>query len=305
MPHILAPLTGRTIRCILFDLGNTLWTYRDDATIQQAELNAEQRAFAVLRRYLSPQDAARLETLTPYQLSEAIYANVVRDEPSGVYTEPDVALATVAGLKQLGFSHITPAIGAEVFEATRIRIPETRYFFKDALSTLTALKERGFKLGIVTNRGHGGDVFREDLQTLGFFDYIDERNLAVSIDLKIRKPDPRIFQYTLDALEMSATESVMVGDQLGADVYGSQQLGMYGVWKPGPHIFAEARAETEKMGGQSNENLPPLDTLKRIALSRMKHYRPDRATLEALQPNMVIEHLRELLDVFVKVGKQE
>ena len=59
------------------------------------------------------------------------------------------------------------------------------------------------------------------------------------------------------------------------------------------------------MSGHSNENLPPLDTLKRIALSRMKHYRPDRATLEALQPNMVIEHLRELLDVFVKVGKQE
>ena len=302
MPHIIAPLTGRTIRCILFDLGSTLWTYRDDSIIQQAEINAEQRAFAVLRRYLSPQDAARIEAFTPYQLSEAIYANFAQDDHPGVYAESDVALATVAGLKQLGFPDITPAIGAEVFEATRVRIPETRIFFEDALPTLTMLKERGFKLGIVTNRGHGGEIFREDLQTLGFFDYIDPRNMAVSIDLKIRKPDPRIFQYTLDALEIPAAEAVMVGDQLGADVYGAQQLGIYGVWKPNPLVFAEADAE---MSGESHENLPPLDTLKRIALSRMNYYRPDRATLEALQPNMVIEHLRELLDVFVKVGQQE
>ncbi|HCI80994.1 MAG TPA: hypothetical protein DHW02_15040 [Ktedonobacter sp.] len=304
MPHILAPLTGRTTRCILFDLGSTLWTYRDDNTVKQAELKAEQRAFAVLRRHLNPQDAARLETLAPYQLGKAIYANIIQDEQpgTGIYTEPDVARATVAGLKQLGFPDVSPAIGAEVFEAMRLRIPETRAFFNDALPTLAALKACGFKLGIVTNRGHGGEAFREDLETIGFSDYIGPRNIAVSIDLNIRKPDSRIFQYTLDALEVSAAESVMVGDQLGADVYGAQHLGIYGVWKPNPRIFAEARDEA---GMQSNENLPPLGTLKRIALSRMKHYRPDRATLEALQPDMVIEHLRELLDVFVKVGTQE
>lgn len=302
MPYIIAPLTGRTIRCILFDLGSTLWTYRDDVTLRQAKRDSERHAFAVLRPHLDIHEAARLDTLQPGQFSEALFSQPVNDTQPGVYDESDVVADTLTTLQQLGFSNITPTLAAEVFEAMRDSIVETRVFFNDALSTLAQLKARGFLLGIVSNRSHGGEKFIQEIQTLGLLDYFDSRHIAISIDLKVRKPDARIFQYTLDALEVPATEAVMVGDQLGADVYGSQQLGMYGVWKPQPLIFTEARAEE---GTQNSESLPPLDTLKRIALSRIKHYRPDRATLEALQPNMVIEHLRELLDIFVKVGKQE
>jgi len=301
MPYIISPLTGRTIRCILFDLGSTLWMYRDDATLRKAEHISEQHAFAVLRRHLNAHERARLDALQPGQFSDVLFSQPINDTQPGVYDEADVVADTLATLQQLGFSNITPTIGAEVFEAMRDSIVETRVFFDDALSTLAQLKARGFLLGIVSNRSHGGEKFIQEVRTLGLLDYFDPRHIAISIDLKIRKPDARIFQYTLDALEIPAAEAVMVGDQLGADVYGSQHLGMYGVWKPHPQVFAEARTA---MDGQDNENIPPLATLKRIALSRMKNYRPDRATLEALQPDMVIEHLHELLDVFVKVGKQ-
>ena len=297
MPTSLSPLTGRTIRCLLFDLGSTLWTYRDDAILRQAAHNAEQRAITILRRHLHEQDAARLDTLQPEQLTQAIYAQAQQENIPGQYNEPDMALATVAAVRQLGFPNIDPSVGEEMFEATRLRIPETRVFFEDALPTLATLKERGFLLSIVTNRGHGGEIFQEDVHTLGLFEYIDPHNMAVSIDLKIRKPDPRIFQYALDALEVQANEAVMVGDMLGADVYGSKQLGMYSVWKPHPEVFAQARAEQQ-------DKTPSLNTLKHIALHRMRYHLPDRATLEALEPDMVIEHLKELLDVFTKVGKQ-
>ena len=46
----------------------------------------------------------------------------------------------------------------------------------------------------------------------------------------VRKPDPRIFKHALDFASASANNSVMIGDDLEADVMGAINAGIKGVF---------------------------------------------------------------------------
>lgn len=98
--------------------------------------------------------------------------------------------------------------------------------FPGAVETLKALRERGVRLGLVTN---GGCEFqRTKLERLDLESLFD----AVTIEGEVGfgKPDPRIFRLALQSLDVSANEAWMVGDNLEADIRGAQQLGIYAIW---------------------------------------------------------------------------
>ena len=60
-----------------------------------------------------------------------------------------------------------------------------------------------------------------------FGDWVD---LAVySAEVKLLKPDPRIYRLVLSGLELAAEECIFVDDKL-ANVEAAQALGMQGVW---------------------------------------------------------------------------
>lgn len=54
--------------------------------------------------------------------------------------------------------------------------------------------------------------------------------MVVSYDIGIPKPDPRIFQHTLNLLGVEAHEAVMVGDSIKADIKGAINAGLEAVW---------------------------------------------------------------------------
>ena len=65
--------------------------------------------------------------------------------------------------------------------------------YEDAISTLTDLKRRGIKLGIIANQPLGTAERLEKWGMIQFFDVI-----AASAELEISKPDPAIFQWALE-----------------------------------------------------------------------------------------------------------
>jgi putative hydrolase of the HAD superfamily len=108
------------------------------------------------------------------------------------------------------------------------RVSQARYHLEeDAVSTLTELTQRGFRLGLISNAGDN-----EDVQTLidqhGLRSYFEV--ILVSAEVGIRKPHPRIFQLALDWFGCPAKAAIMVGDTLGADILGAHNAGMPGVW---------------------------------------------------------------------------
>ncbi|GAC1393438.1 MAG: hypothetical protein NVS4B11_22750 [Ktedonobacteraceae bacterium] len=296
---IVPTLAGQTVRCILFDLGSTLWIYEDSPEQRMLESAAEQRAVAVLRQHIpSHYFSDRDETVLKEQIAQAVGQRTHEMYLQNTNLEPDFVTATLEGLERIGFPLVDRTVGAEIFEALRTRSFGTRTLFEDALTTLATLQQRGFLLGVVTNRQYGGPLFIEDMRNFGLLDYFEEPHIAISADLKVRKPNPVIFRHALDALNVPPEDAVMVGDSLGADIVGAKQLNMAAVWKPNPHVFAQVRA--------AQENEQTTQTFEQLLFDFGQRYERMRGrTMPSdLAPNLIIEHLRELLDVFVKVGKQ-
>ena len=94
--------------------------------------------------------------------------------------------------------------------------------YEDALPTLAALRERGLRLGLLSNTAR-------DLE-----EFVAHHGLTVDAVLTSRahgktKPHATIFRRMLELLEVPAEESMMVGDTVDDDIEGALAVGMRAV----------------------------------------------------------------------------
>ena len=94
--------------------------------------------------------------------------------------------------------------------------------YDDALPTLDALRDRGLKLGLLSNSARDLDLF------------VAHHGLTVDAVLTSRahgktKPHETIFRRMLELLDVGAGEAVMVGDTIEDDIDGARAVGMQAV----------------------------------------------------------------------------
>jgi len=104
--------------------------------------------------------------------------------------------------------------------------------YEDAIPTLGALRDRGLKLGLLSNSARDLDAF------------VGHHGLAVDAVLTSRahgktKPHETIFRRMLELLDVVAGDAVMVGDTIEDDVEGATAVGMRAVL-----VDREGRYET-------------------------------------------------------------
>lgn len=114
------------------------------------------------------------------------------------------------------------AAPVERFMSARRRYP----LYPEIPALLSALKERGYLLGIVTNGVP--DLQREKLHGCGLLPLFDAS--VVSGEIDCGKPDPGIFRHICRELGVAAADCVMVGDNPERDVAGARAAGMKAVW---------------------------------------------------------------------------
>jgi len=105
----------------------------------------------------------------------------------------------------------------------------------DVPDLLQKLKQSGFRLAVISNRRN---PFDEQLETLGINSYFEYSLAAGTINSW--KPDPMIFQYALNEMEVKPEHAVYVGDNYFADVIGAQSSGMHAVLIDPANLFPEA-----------------------------------------------------------------
>ena len=174
-------LRNRTIRCILFDLGNTLWTHVNQASWDSIEHTVTQQAIDLLIQHLAPEQQSKITPLSDgKQLRTAIRAKIFELSRLHPEAEPHPAFAVQEALLELGLPRLDHALCHDLFETLRIPVRVSRILFADTCSTLAILQQRGFLLGVVTNRPWGGKPFLEDMRKLGLLEYFDPRHIAIS-----------------------------------------------------------------------------------------------------------------------------
>ncbi len=102
----------------------------------------------------------------------------------------------------------------------------TAVHFDYTLPLLERLRERGYKLGIITN----GEVYiqRAKLDRLDFYEYFDLVYLCEEHDL--RKPMPEPFLEAARLVGAESHECLYVGDHPRNDVLGAKGAGFETVW---------------------------------------------------------------------------
>jgi putative hydrolase of the HAD superfamily len=126
--------------------------------------------------------------------------------------------------------------------------------FPRAIETLKAFRERGLRLGLVSN---GGSEFQRDkLRRFDLEPLFDA--VVIEGEAGFGKPDPRVFRLALERLSASADEAWMVGDNLEADIRGAQQLGIYAVWNDhaGAGLKPGSRVKPDRIIRQLGDLLP-------------------------------------------------
>jgi putative hydrolase of the HAD superfamily len=211
-------------RAILFDLDETILTFgrRLDQLAQ------------VARDIVGPDAGVTAETLaqTVDAHMSAFWADPAHRETWR--TQPEAAMrAVVAGafeaLTVRPGCRLTPEAAHRFADAFRlVRSAQIRPF-AGAIETLDALRERGVRLGLLTNGPtdiQRGKIERFDLARR--FDHVQ-----VEGECGFGKPEPRAYAHALAALAAAPAEAWIVGDNLEWEVAAPQKLGLYAIWCDG------------------------------------------------------------------------
>lgn len=209
----------RKFDVVLFDLGSTL-LYFDGifpTVMAQADLRLFQ-SLVGLGYLLDPHDFIPIFRTGLHEYFHQ------RDVDFIEHTVEAVLRITLAGA---GYPNIPPE---HTRAALRQMYAVTETYWKredDALPALAELSRQGHRLGLISNAADADDV-RNMLQQHQLAAWFEQ--VLISAEVGYRKPHPHIFQLALDFFAVSPERVVMVGDKLGTDVLGAQNLGLASVW---------------------------------------------------------------------------
>jgi HAD superfamily hydrolase (TIGR01549 family) len=206
----------RRIEIVLFDLDDTLhddtFAYRSAAEEVAREVAAEHGidALALMDAYIAEAEGFwhRLSADDLKVKLASIRASMWQSALESVGAGGDPELARIS---------------AERYNAYR-----TKYFtlFPGAVDLLRALRERGVKLGIVTNGL--SETHREKIALLQISEYFDA--IFLSDEVGMVKPDPLLFAHACRTLGGAPARSAMVGDRYDRDIRGALDAGLYTIW---------------------------------------------------------------------------
>ncbi len=195
------------IRCIAFDLDDTLWD------CQPVLARAEQHLYQWLHQHY-PAITARHASLPELVASRVQF---MRQHPE---LHHDLGLLRIRWLREVALgSGYDPAISELAFQEFW-RVRNQVEFFPGVLEQLQALSAR-YWLGVITNGN--ADVHHIGIGHLFRF-------TLSSAEAGVAKPHAAIFQQALAKVGVEAHEMLYVGDDPEKDIIGASQAGLRTIW---------------------------------------------------------------------------
>jgi len=208
-------------RAVVFDLGGTLVQWPDWEGGAPAKWGL---AYEALRAVHDDVTASKEQFVGAMRAAEkAHWERVDRDHWSG----PPTGLVS-AGFRQLGVVADDRALLAALDGYARA-VAGWCTVFADTRETLVVLRERGYRLGLLSNTWWAADWHNADLAAHGLAGMLDE--LVYTSDLPHSKPHPSVFREVASRLGVTPEACVMIGDRQIDDVAGARAVGMRGIWR--------------------------------------------------------------------------
>lgn len=196
------------IKHIFFDLDHTLWDYDRSAqeTLLEIYVNLE---------------------LSKSGLTEKKFVNTFYDVNSKLWVKYNDGLIDREYIKNQRFNEIFSSQGidtvmSEIASSYFLDNCSSKpYLMEDALTALNYLSNR-YELHIITNGFL--DAQNRKLSSAGITDYFKVMVTSECIDA--RKPNPEIFEHSLNEAGATKSDSLMIGDNPRTDIQGAKDFGM-------------------------------------------------------------------------------
>ncbi len=147
----------------------------------------------------------------------AIRNSIIRDRKIGHGSVKELVIEVCRLLSPPGYEKV---IASRLESQIRQGRRDLFKFFDDAKPTLQALSKY-CEMGIIANQSE--DIL-ELLEKSGFDRFFKVK--AISSSVKLKKPDPKIFELALTESGKNAEDCIMVGDRLDTDICPANNMGM-------------------------------------------------------------------------------
>lgn len=189
---------------VLFDAAGTLIGFRELAAFQQFLADANLPA--------APEDARRFHQ----RMLSVIRAE--RDNAQGLGADEQELYDWWLGI----FAQVwigRPDLAQETLHW--LLTGRFDYIFPDVLPALEALQGLGMPMAVLSNFGSN---LRDALRKLGILRFF--KFVIVSAEVRLAKPDPRIFDLAVLKANCPRRRLLYVGDHIGDDIHGAQAAGL-------------------------------------------------------------------------------
>ncbi len=104
---------------------------------------------------------------------------------------------------------------------------EQTTLYPDAINTLTALKQQGVRLALITNGA--SEAQRAKIAKFSLDQYF--LHIQIEGEVGVGKPEPVSYERALSAIDAQPRQTWIVGDNLEWEVAAPQRLGIFSVWR--------------------------------------------------------------------------
>ena len=203
-------------KAAFFDLDGTLWDNVACSDYVMATVLLPR-----LSRYLPDESRADITLRFNAALIDVVRAHGLRRERI-----PPLAARFEQLLRGYGVSEVGLARELSTTYNAARRLGMGSFLRTATTDVLRRLKEKGLKLGLITNGVPA--VQRHVIETLGLQRYLDYFIIG---ELEgYHKPDPRLFQRALELAGVKRRQMLYVGDSLITDVLGASRAGIPVAW---------------------------------------------------------------------------
>lgn len=195
------------IKHVFFDLDHTLWDFEKNSNLTFTQIFKEQKINLDINVFLKTYSPINFEYWKRYRedkvTKEDLRYGRLKDTFTALNFEVDDHL-----IQQLSEDYIK-------------YLPNHNYLFDGAIELLDYLQEK-YNLHIITNGFE--EVQNLKLEKSGIKKYFDK--IITSEAVGAKKPNPKVFHYALELAKTNSENSVMIGDNIEADILGAINCGI-------------------------------------------------------------------------------
>lgn len=194
---------------LFFDLDNTLWDFDRNAKLAMLE---------------TVEELGLIEQIGDFDLFYDFYEGV-NHQLWEAYRKQEIRKNDLISkrfsdtLTHFNISNVDPVAMNDLYLH---RMAQQTSLVEGTVELLTTLKERDFRLQIITNGFR--DVQRNKLKNCNIAQFFD--HVFISEDLNYPKPDIRVFQHAIRSSNAKKEKSLMIGDNWETDILGARNFGI-------------------------------------------------------------------------------